>query len=263
MIRLKTPSEIDGIRVAGRYSADLLNAVSRAAMPGMTTAELDQVARDTIADMGPKASSAFLGYGGFPGCICISVNEELIHGIPGARVLQHGDVVKFDVGVKYDGFIGDNAKTIIVGGPQRASSEINHLLAVTRASLEEAVLAIEPGKHLSDISSLVGKVITKGGCAIVKEYVGHGVGIKLHEDPPVPNYGNPGKGPILRPGMTFCIEPMVNLGSAAVKTLADGWTVVSRDGKPTAHFEYAVALLEDGVEILTPWFEQDPWKKDA
>lgn len=259
MIRLKNKVELEGIRVAGRCSADLLNTVAKAAQSGVTTEELDQVARDTISAMGSKASSAFLGYGGFPGCICISVNEELIHGIPGARVLQRGDIVTFDVGVKYDGFIGDNAKTIIVGNPDDVSSDIHRLLTVTRKSLEEAILAIEPGKHFSDISHLVGKIITSGGCSVVKEYVGHGVGIKLHEDPPIPNYGKPGKGPILRPGMTFCIEPMVNLGKSDVKTLSDGWTVVSRDGKPTAHFEYAVALLDDGVEILTPWFEDDPW----
>lgn len=261
MIILKNKAELDKMRVAGKLSADLLNALCDAAQPGMTTGELDELARRLIQAMGDGAESAFLGYGGFPGAVCISVNEELIHGIPGRRVLQKGDLVSFDVGVKYDGFIGDNARTIVVGGGA-VDANIQRLLRVTRRALELAVAAVRPGVRLSDISHLVEKTVTGGGCSVVREYVGHGVGRHLHEDPPVPNYGAPGRGPILKTGMTFCIEPMVNLGRRDVRVLDDGWTVVARDGKPNAHFEYAVAVLEDQAEILTPWMAADPWVED-
>ncbi len=263
MIILKNKAELELMRAAGKHSARLLNALCEHAQPGMTTGELDTFARAFIANIGEGAESAFLGYGGFPGAVCISVNDELIHGIPGKRILNRGDLVSFDVGVKYKGFIGDNARTIAVGGESAVDADTLRLLRVTRRALEKAAAAVRPGARLSDLSHLVEKTITGGGCSVVREYVGHGVGRHLHEDPPVPNYGAPGRGPVLKAGMTICIEPMVNLGKRDVRVLDDGWTVVARDGKPTAHFEYTVAVLDDGAEILTPWMEADPWQDDA
>ncbi|MEG1480153.1 MAG: type I methionyl aminopeptidase [Kiritimatiellia bacterium] len=260
MISILTPVEMDQMRIVGRMSAELLNACVDQVHPGVTTGEIDAFARNFIAQQGDgTAQSACLGYGGFPGALCLSVNEELIHGIPGVRVLQRGDIVSLDVCESYHGFVGDNTRTVIVGGVESVSADIRRLLRVTRQSLEAAVLALRPGVHLSDISHLVEKTVAEGGCTVVREYTGHGVGHHLHEDPPVPNYGKAGKGPIVHEGMTLAIEPMVNLGQAAVRTLPDGWTVVSRDGLPTAHFEYTVAVLRDRAEILTPWFEQDRW----
>lgn len=260
MIHVLSPAELDEMRVVGRMMANLLNACCAQVRPGITTGEIDAFARSYIATLGDgTARSGCLGYMGYPGALCISVNEEVIHGIPGARVLQRGDIVSLDVCGSYHGFFGDNTRTVVVGGPDTLSPDVRRLLRVTRQSLEAAVLAIRPGVHLSDISHLVEKTVAEGGCSVVREFTGHGVGRHLHEDPPVPNYGKPGKGPILHEGMTLAIEPMVNLGKPAIDTLSDGWTVVSRDGLPTAHFEYTVAVLKDGAEILTPWFEQDPW----
>ena len=257
---IHTQEEIVRIRRAGQLTAQVRDQIAAAIQPGMTTWDLDQLAGEYIRATGGR--SAFLGYHGFPGNICISVNEEVIHGIPGARVLQRGDIVSLDVCGSYHGFYGDNTRTIVVGGAEAVTADVRRLLRVTRQSLETAVQAIRPGVHLSDISHLVEKTVAEGGCTVVREYTGHGVGRHLHEDPPVPNYGKPGRGPILHEGMTLAIEPMVNLGKAAVRVLSDGWTVVSRDGLPTAHFEYTVAVLKDGAEILTPWYEADPWSAD-
>lgn len=263
MINILTPEELDGMRVVGRMMADLLNACCDQVRPGVTTGEIDAFFNAYIRALGDgTATSGTLGYCGYPASLCISVNEEVIHGIPGARVLQRGDIVSLDVCGSYHGFFGDNTRTVVVGGAETLTADLRRLLRVTRQSLEAAVLAIRPGVHLSDISHLVEKTVAEGGCTVVREFTGHGVGRHLHEDPPVPNYGRPGKGPILHEGMTLAIEPMVNLGKAAVRTLPDGWTVVSRDGLPTAHFEYTVAVLKDGAEILTPWFERDPWSAD-
>ena len=260
MINVLTAEELDRMREVGRMMADLLNACCDYVRPGITTGEIDTFFNSYIRTLGDgTAKSGTLGYCGYPASLCISVNEEVIHGIPGARVLQRGDIVSLDVCGSYHGFFGDNTRTVVVGGPETLTADVRRLLRVTRQSLEAAVLAIRPGVHLSDISHLVEKTVAEGGCSVVREFTGHGVGRHLHEDPPVPNYGKPGRGPILHEGMTLAIEPMVNLGKAAVRTLPDGWTVVSRDGLPTAHFEYTVAVLRDGAEILTPWFEKDPW----
>ncbi len=263
MIKLCTPDELDKMRVVGRMMADLLNACCEQCRPGVTTGEIDAFCRAYLCTLGDgTAASGSLGYMGYPASLCVSVNEEVIHGIPGARVLQRGDIVSLDVCGSYHGYFGDNTRTVAVGGAETLTPDVRRLLRVTRQCLEEAVRAIRPGIHLSDVSHLIEKIATAGGCTVVREYTGHGVGHRLHEDPPVPNYGKPGRGPILHEGMTLAIEPMINLGKAAIRTLPDGWTVVSRDGLPTAHFEYTVAVLRDRAEILTPWFERDPWSAD-
>ena len=247
MIRLRNDRELELLREAGRLSAELLRRCAEAVAPGVTTGEIDAVARKACADMGVE--SAFLGYHGYPGCICISVNEEVIHGIPGNRVINLGDVVSLDGGVIYRGYNGDNARTVMVGVTDPAVIE---LVEQTEAALAAGVAAVAPGRHLSDVSAAVEKVARAANLGIVREYVGHGIGKNLHEEPEVPNYGRPGHGPILREGMVFCIEPMLNRGKAKVDVLRDGWTVVTRDGLPSAHFEHMVAVVSGGVEILTP-----------
>ncbi|MFZ4394520.1 MAG: type I methionyl aminopeptidase [Kiritimatiellia bacterium] len=252
MIVCKTESELAAMRVSGRIAAGILQRLAAAVVPGMTTRELDELARELIRARG--ATSAFLGYRGaggavlFPGAICVSVNEEVIHGIPGPRRIESGDLVSIDVGVKHEGFIGDTATTVIVGA---ASPDGERLTATTRRALEAGIAAVRAGAHLSDVSSAVEQTVRAGGCRVVREFVGHGVGRELHEEPQVPNYGKPGHGPLLKPGMTFCIEPMVNLGGAEVEILADKWTVVTRDRRLSAHFEHTVCVCADGAEIMT------------
>ncbi len=263
MIDLHPPQELDALREAGRLMADLLNDCCDILRPGLTTGEIDAFCRARLKTLGDgTAQSGTLGYMGYPASLCVSVNEEVIHGIPGGRVLQHGDLVSLDVCGFYHGFVGDNTRTVAVGGPDALGPDARRLLRTTRRALEEAVAAIRPGIHLGDVSHLIERLVAEGGCSVVREYTGHGVGRRLHEDPPVPNYGKPGRGPILHEGMTLAIEPMVNLGKAAIRVLPDGWTVVTRDGLPAAHFEYTVAVLKDGAEILTPWSERDPWTAD-
>lgn len=247
MIKLKNEKAMDGMREAGRLAAELLRRCAQAVAPGMTTLEIDAVARKTCADLGVE--SAFLDYHGFPGCICISVNEEVIHGIPGNRVINVGDVVSLDVGVRYRGYNGDNALTLMVGVTDPAVIE---LVEKTEEALAAGIAAVAPGRHLSDVSAAVEKVARSASLGIVREYVGHGIGTALHEEPEVPNFGRPGHGPVLREGMVFCIEPMLNRGSAKIDVLDDGWTVVTHDGKPAAHFEHMVAVVSGGVEVLTP-----------
>lgn len=252
MIVCKTENELAAMRVSGRMAAGILQRLAAAVAPGLTTRELDELARALIRARG--ATSAFLGYQGargatpFPGAICVSVNEEVIHGIPGPRRIEAGDLVSIDVGIKYEGFIGDTATTVLVGG---ASPDCERLTATTRRALEAGIAVVRAGAHLSDVSSAVEQTARAGGCRVVREFVGHGVGRELHEEPQVPNYGRPGHGPELKLGMTFCIEPMVNLGGAEVDVLADQWTVVTRDRKPSAHFEHTVAVRAHGAEVLT------------
>ena len=252
MIVCKTESELAAMRASGQLAAGILQRLAAAVVPGMTTRELDELARELIRARG--ATSAFLGYRGaagavpFPGAICVSVNEEVIHGIPGPRRIAAGDLVSIDVGVKFEGFIGDTATTVMVGA---VSPEAERLVAATQRALEAGVAAVRAGAHLSDVSNAVEQTVRMGGCSVVREFVGHGVGRELHEEPQVPNYGKPGHGPVLKPGMTFCIEPMVNLGQAGVEILLDKWTVVTCDRRLSAHFEHAVAVRADGVEVLT------------
>lgn len=246
MIIRKTPREIEIMREAGRIVALTHKALKPHIVPGITTKELDNIAEKFIKSQG--AYPSFKGYNGFPGSICVSVNEELVHGIPGSRVLKEGDIISIDIGAKYNGYHGDSAWTYPVG---EIDEESSRLLDVTEQSLYIGLKEASPGVRLSNISHAIQTYVEQNGFSIVREYVGHGIGQDLHEDPQVPHYGPPNFGPILKPGMVLCIEPMVNAGSRYVKTLADNWTVITVDGKRCAHFEHTIAITETGYEILT------------
>ena len=246
MIICKTPREIAIMREAGRIVALTHQELKQHITPGITTKELDQIAEKTIQKYG--ATPSFKGYNGFPGSICASVNEELVHGIPGKRKLKEGDIISIDIGAKYNGYHGDSAWTYPVGN---ISESVQKLLDVTEKSLYLGLEQVKPGERLSNISHAVQTHAEENGFSIVREYVGHGIGQDLHEDPQIPHYGPPNRGPRLKPGMVICVEPMVNQGRRYVKTLSDDWTVVTVDGKWCAHFEHTIALTEAGYEILT------------
>jgi methionyl aminopeptidase len=246
MIICKTSREIEIMREAGRIVALTHQELQKHINPGITTGELDKIAEEFIRSK--DAIPSFKGYNGFTGSICASVNEELVHGIPGDRVLKEGDIISIDIGAKYNGYHGDSAWTYPVG---KISDEDQRLLDVTEESLYLGIKEAKPGERLSNISHAIQVFAEAEGFSIVREYVGHGVGQELHEDPQIPHFGPPGKGPRLKPGMVLAIEPMVNAGSRYVRTLADNWTVVTTDGKRCAHFEHTVAITEDGYEILT------------
>jgi methionyl aminopeptidase len=246
MIITKTPREIEIMREAGRIVALTHQELKKHISPGITTKELDAIAEQFI--LKNDAIPSFKGYNGFPGSICASVNNELVHGIPGDRVLKDGDIITIDIGAKYNGYHGDSAWTYPVG---TVDEETKRLLEVTEESLYRGLNEAKPGERLSNISHAIQTYVESNGFSIVREYVGHGVGQDLHEDPQIPHYGPPNKGPRLKPGMVLAIEPMVNAGSRYVKTLADNWTVVTVDGKMCAHFEHTVAITETGYEILT------------
>lgn len=246
MIRIKTETELEKMRVSNRMTAEVLAAVAGRVAPGITTGELDRFAGEMIRDMG--GTPAFLGYGGYPASICVSINEQVVHGIPGRRVIGSGDVVSIDVGVKYDGFIGDCATTVLVDVDDR---EIIRLAAVTREALAAGIDKAVVGGRLSDISHAVEKTVTAAGFSVVRDFVGHGIGRDMHEEPQVPNFGRPGRGPKLAHGMTIAIEPMVNQGGCEVEVMPDGWTVLTRDRRPSVHFEHTIAVLKTGPEILT------------
>jgi methionyl aminopeptidase len=235
------------MREAGRLVGEVLSELAAHVAPGVTTADLDELAEKRIRRAG--ATPAFKGYHGYPATICASVNEEVIHGIPsGRRILNEGDVISIDVGASLDGYFGDSAITLAVG---QVSEEAATLLRVTDESLYKAIEAVKPGGRISDIGHAVQKHVEAYGFSVVREFVGHGIGQKMHEEPQVPNYGEPGRGPRLTEGMVLAIEPMVNAGKAAVKVLADGWTAVTRDGSLSAHFEHTVAVTADGPWVLT------------
>ena len=246
MITLKTPQEIEKMRKAGRVVATTLEALRAAAQVGMTTGDLDELARQKIAEAG--AIPSFKGYHGFPGHICASVNEEVVHGTPGNRVLKEGDILSVDLGAIVEGYHGDSAITFPIGS---ISSEIQLLLQVTEESLYKGIQAAIVGNRLGDVSSAIQTHVDSYQFGIVREFVGHGIGSQMHEDPKIPNYGPPHQGPLLKAGMTLAIEPMVNLGTPDVRILDDQWTVVTRDGKPSAHFEHTILITENGPEILT------------
>ena len=247
MIIRKSPGEVDRMRRAGRITAAAIERVLEAVRPGVTTADLDRIAERTIRAAG--ATPSFKGYRGFPATICTSVNEEIVHGIPGRRRLADGDLLSLDVGAIWEGYHGDSAVSVFVGEPP--SGEAEKLVRVTEEALEAGIAAMRPGARLSDISHAVEQVATGAGFSVVREYVGHGIGRSLHEDPPIPNFGPPGRGPELRPGLVVAVEPMVNLGGWETRLLGDGWTVVTADGALSAHFEHTIAVTDDGHEVLT------------
>ncbi|HWO69946.1 MAG TPA: type I methionyl aminopeptidase [Actinomycetota bacterium] len=248
MIIYKSRDEIARMRRAGRIVAGTIERVLAEVRPGIPTARLDQVAEAYIRDQG--ALPSFKGYRGFPASICVSVNHEVVHGIPSPRrILREGDVLSLDFGAIWEGYHADSAVTVFVGDPP--SSEAEKLVRVTEEALEAAIARIRPGARLSDVSHAVQQVVEGAGFSVVREYVGHGIGRSLHEDPQVPNYGPPGRGPELRPGLVLAVEPMVNAGGWETRVLADGWTVVTADGSLSAHFEHTIAVTEDGHEVLT------------
>ena len=247
MIVLKTSRELAIMREAGRISAMALKVAGEAVEPGVSTWEIDRVARKYIESQG--AVPSFLGYGGFPASACISVNNVVIHGIPSKRqIVKAGDIVSIDIGAMFEGFHGDNAYTFPCGD---IAPQAQRLLDATRESLYEGIKQAKAGNRLGDIGSTVQRYVEARGYSVVRDFVGHGVGANLHEDPSVPNYGTPGRGVRLLPGMTIAIEPMVNQGGYEVQVQKDGWTTVTRDGKLSAHFEHTVAITPDGPVILT------------
>jgi methionyl aminopeptidase len=249
-IPIKNAHETEKMRVACRVASQVLERAGSLIQPGVTTGEIDRAAAAYMREL--DARSAFLNYRGFPGNICISVNEEVVHGIGGARRIQYGDIVKLDVGVIVNGWVGDTATTIPVGVIEPA---VQRLLQVTEDALALAITFATEGRRLGDMCSAIEDEIVANGYSVVREFVGHGVGRKLHEEPQVPNYGRKGTGPKLKAGMVLAIEPMVNMGTGSVKILSDGWTVVTGDGKPSAHFEHSVLITKGPPEILT-WREK-------
>ena len=248
MIILKSPDEVAKMRVAGNVVAETIGTVLAAVRPGVSTGDLDAVAEAFIRER--KATPSFKGYRGFPASICASLNEEVVHGIPSPkRILKEGDVLSLDFGAIWDGYHADSAVTVFVAEPPSAEAE--KLVRVTEEALEAGISQIRPGGRLSDISHAVQQVVEGAGFSVVREYVGHGIGRGLHEDPQIPNYGVPDRGPELRPGLVVAVEPMVTMGDWKTRVLADDWTVVTADRSLAAHFEHTIAVTEDGREILT------------
>ena len=246
-IVIKSKREVELMREAGRIVALAHEAVCNNIKPGVSTAFLDQIAEKVILENGAKPS--FKGYNGFPTAVCASVNSVVVHGFPKeSTILKEGDIVSLDIGACYKGYHGDSAWTYPVG---KISEETKKLLEVTEKALFAGLAMAKPGNRLSDISNAIEAYVKPYGYGIVEEYTGHGVGSKLHEDPAIPNFGPAGHGPILRPGMTLAIEPMINLGTKRIRVLKDGWTAVTRDDKNSAHFEHSIVITEDGYEILT------------
>jgi methionyl aminopeptidase len=243
---VKSPDDLAAMRRAGQAAAQALQTVVQAVRPGVTTGELDRIAEDRIRALGGVPS--FLGYRGFPASICASVNDEVVHGIPGPRKLQEGEIISLDLGAVIGGFHGDLAVTVPVG---EVSAALARLLEVTRAALEVGIRAVRRDGRLGDVSAAIQRYVEKHGFSVVREFAGHGIGRRLHEEPQVPNFGRPGNGVVLQTGMTLAIEPMVNMGTAEVVMDPDGWTVRTRDHQPSAHFEHTVAVGETGPIVLT------------
>jgi methionyl aminopeptidase len=252
LIKRKTPEEIDRIAAAGRILVRCHEILRRKARPGVTTKELDEAAERFIVSQG--AEPAFKGYRGYPGSICASPNSMVVHGIPGPYTLNRGDVLSVDIGVEYEGWVADAAITHPIGN---VTPIAKRLLATTRASLFDAVEQCRPGNKLGDVSHAVQARVEADGFAVIRSLVGHGIGREMHEDPQIPNYGDPDTGPLLEEGMVLAIEPMVNVGSHHVRMGTDNWAVYSQDGSLAAHFEHTVAVTADGPRILTPWHEDD------
>ena len=246
MIELKSAREIEVMRQAGSVVAALLGHLARKVQPGIKTRDLDEAAKAFLRERG--VPSAFLGYRGYPASICVSVNEEVVHGIPGEREIHDGDLVSIDAGAIVEGYYGDAAMTVAVG---KVPAEARRLMETTRRALEAGIAVATVGHRLSDISHAVQQVVEAEGFNVVRDFVGHGIGQTMHEDPPIPNFGPPNVGPRLKPGMVLAIEPMVTQGSADVEILGDGWTAVTKDRLLAAHFEHTVAVTENGAHVLT------------
>ncbi len=247
MIELKTAEELERMRKAGRIVGQLLKCLADRVAPGMKTKQLDEVARKFIHEHG--AEPIFLGYRGFPASICVSINEEVVHGIPGERVIREGDLVSLDAGAKVEGYCADAAITVGVGPVPPIAQR---LMDTTREALEQAIALATPRHRLSDLSHAVQRTAEGAGYAVVRDFVGHGIGRDMHEDPPIPNFGPPNRGPRLKAGMVLAIEPMVTMGTWEVEVLSDGWTAVTKDRSLGAHFEHTVAVTDRGPEVLTP-----------
>ncbi len=246
MIPLKTENDLIALRRSGAILAEALEKLKSQVVPGIMTLELDQQAEAFITKKG--AIPAFKGYKGYPASICASVNEEIVHGIPGRRRLKNGDIISIDVGVNLNGYFTDAAVTLAVG---KITEQLERLIEVTKGALCEGIAKLVKDEHLSDISACIQSFVEKNGFSVVRQFVGHGVGFDLHEEPEIPNFGKPGEGPMLKPGMVLAIEPMVNLGSGECEILENGWTAVTLDRLASAHFEHTVAITERGPEILT------------
>lgn len=246
MISIKTPREIELLKIAGEITGKTHLYLMPFIKPGITTKELDKLAHDFIIENG--CTPSFLGYDGYPGSICTSVNDEVVHGIPSNRKLKEGDIISIDIGACYKGYHGDSAWTYPVG---EISKEKAELLRQTEESLYEGLSVIKPGVHIGDIGYAISKCANKYNLGVVKELVGHGVGSSVHEEPDVPNYGKPGTGPILKEGMVIAVEPMLNLGTPNIYILDDDWTIITADSKPSAHFEHTILVTKDGYTILT------------
>ncbi|HEX2268487.1 MAG TPA: type I methionyl aminopeptidase [Pyrinomonadaceae bacterium] len=246
MIIGKSKRELEKMRAAGQLVGQVRNRLREMVEPGITTIELDRFAEKMIRDAG--ALPTFKGYNGFPYSICASVNEQIVHGFPSNYKLKEGDIFSIDCGVTLEGFVGDTATTIPVG---KVSEDRMKLIRVTEECLERAIRQCVPGNHLGDIGWAVQEFAEANGYSVVRDYVGHGIGRRMHEDPQIPNYGRPGLGPKIKSGYVFAIEPMINIGTHHTKVLSDGWTVVTMDGQPSAHFEHTVAITDEGPEVLT------------
>ena len=246
MIIIKNAEQLEGMRAAGKLAGTVRDEVAQQVSPGITTAELSESAGKRIRELG--AESAFFGYRGYPGQICVSVNDAVVHGIPDDRRIEVGDIVSIDVGVRYEGYIGDTATTVMVGV---ADPETIRLVRTTEAALWAGLRMAEAGRKLSDVSHAIEQEAVKAGFSVVREFVGHGIGREMHEDPQIPNFGLPGRGPVLKAGMTLAIEPMVNQGTYRISVLSDQWTIVTDDGKPSAHFEHTVLVTHGDPELLT------------
>lgn len=245
-VTIKSPRELGFMKQAGQVVANVIARLTESVTSGMTTLDCDVLAEKEIRHLG--AVPSFKGYRGFPATICVSINEQIVHGIPGSRVIRDGDLVSFDVGAIVNGFHGDAAITLVVGS---ASGDSGHLIEVTREALNRGIEAAQPGNRVGDISAAVERFVKPHGYSLVREYVGHGIGRALHEEPAVPNYGPSGRGHLLKPGMVIAIEPMVNIGGWRTQVLEDQWTIVTEDGSLSAHFEHTVAITESGPVVLT------------
>lgn len=246
MIPLKSEEDLKRIQVSGEILGRVMRSLKDFTVAGVSTAEIDRIAEDLIVKEGAKP--AFKGYKGFPAAACISINEEIIHGIPGKRALREGDIVGIDLGVNYLGYFSDEAVTLTIGA---VSPKINKLVEVSRQALAEGIKVAIVGNNLSDISHRIQSFVEGNGFSVVRQFVGHGIGLSLHEEPEIPNFGRPHQGPILKSGMVLAIEPMVNMGSWESEILPNGWTAVTKDRLPSAHFEHTVAITEEGPRILT------------